>query len=466
MSRNLIFTCVFHEDRYLRFFYLLLESIQLFGNLQQNTDLLVYTSSHFEKKIRESNLYQSNILFHINNTYDTTDKAAKARLDLFDIPIIQNYQKILYLDTDIIIRRSLQPIFDIITDLSKPLFYTLKEGSIDHPSDFWGKSLFEKNVINKYTDRSAFTSGILLFLNHPMIKQVFDDIKDHILKNKNKGFYDQPYFVYHAFKNEIYDNIILEKYAENENGRGHSIDTTKTILHFCGGLGVPKSKQMRLEFMQQFMFQTKKRLIDHFIDETRKIIDSTLMPIINATGEKLEGNIFTEHLNKNYTNKFDHKRRNLALVALNPNMKFGLEIGFNAGFSTLLMLITNSNLHMTCVDLGEHQYTRPCFEAIEKMFPGRVEIHLGDSMQVMPTIQKTDYDFVHIDGCHLVPIAESDIIHSYRIAKKGAILIFDDYDFKHLHVLWDKYIKKYNLRGLNTFIHTTPFHDIRCIPNI
>ncbi len=99
------------------------------------------------------------------------------------------------------------------------------------------------------------------------------------------------------------------------------------------------------------------------------------------------------------------------------------------------------------------------------MFPGRIEIHLGDSMQVMPTIQKTDYDFVHIDGCHLVPIAESDIIHSYRIARKGAILIFDDYDFPHLHKLWNQYIQKYHLQNLHTSIYSTPFHDIRFILN-
>lgn len=458
-NKNLIFVCVFHQQQYLNLFFLLLESIQLFGNLGENTDLLIYTNTPFQKQIQESHMYQSNIYFHINDQYNNVDKAAKARLDLFNIPIVDHYSKILYLDTDILIRRSLQPVFDMIQDTSIPLLYTVQEGSIDHPSDFWGKSLFGKDI-EKYTNRSAFSSGILLFPNHPLIKKLFEEIKCHIIENKNAGFYDQPYFVYHAFKNQMYNNQILKEYGVNGN---HDIDTKKTILHFCGGVG---KFQHKLASMNQFMKRTKDKLIHHFIEETRKIINSTLMPIIDNTGEKLEGNIFTEHLSTKYTNKFDAKRKNLALVALNPNMKYGLEIGFNAGFSTLLMLLTNPHLHMTCVDLGEHRYTRPCFEAIEKMFPGRVEIHLGDSMKVMPTIQKTDYDFVHIDGCHLVPIAESDIIHSYRIARKGGILIFDDYDFKHLHGLWDTYIKKYKLQGLHSFVYSTPFHDIRQIPNI
>ena len=53
-------------------------------------------------KIKTSQLFNKNkILFEINDTKDTIDKACKARLDLFDLESIKNYNKILYLDTDI-----------------------------------------------------------------------------------------------------------------------------------------------------------------------------------------------------------------------------------------------------------------------------------------------------------------------------------------------------------------------------
>ncbi len=454
--KNLIFVCVFHQDEYLSLFFLLLDSIQLFGNIQNDIDILVYTNPRFKKKIEESHFYQPYIHFHISTDKNTIEKSARARLDLFEIPMVQNYEKILYLDTDIIIRHSLQPIFNIITDISTPLLYVLEEGTIDNPKNFWGYHVFGKEI-NNYQDKSAFTTGILLFPNHSSIQQLFQDVKKHLQINTHKGFYDQGHLVYHAFKNQIYNNKILNNFAINRNNDIHS---KKTILHFCGGVGNYKHK---VDAMRAYLRDIKSELVRHFIAEARKIIFSRLMPLINATGEKLEGNIFTEHKQKNETNKFDHKRKNLALIALNPTMKNGLEIGFNAGFSTLLMLIANPNLHMTCVDLGEHKYTRPCFDAIEKIFPGRITLHLGDSKKIMPTIQKTDFDFVHIDGCHLVPIAESDIIHSYRITKKGGVLIFDDYNFKPLHTLWDKYVKKYNLQKLKTFNHQTPFHDIRFI---
>ena len=43
------------------------------------------------------------------------EQACYARLDVFTLPTIQNYQTILYLDTDIIITQPIQPLFDQAT---------------------------------------------------------------------------------------------------------------------------------------------------------------------------------------------------------------------------------------------------------------------------------------------------------------------------------------------------------------
>jgi hypothetical protein len=148
-------------------------------------------------------------------------------------------------------------------------------------------------------------------------------------------------------------------------------------------------------------------------------------------------------------------------------MKNVMEIGFNSGFSTLLMLISNPNIHISCFDLGEHKYIMPCFNKMKETFGDRINITIGDSTKTLQNIND-NYDIIHIDGGHSTEVANSDIINSYRLSKQGTILIMDDYDFPNLHNIWDSYIVKYNLKKLNINVYNSPHHDIKyvCAINI
>jgi hypothetical protein len=88
---NCIFCCVFNQEKYVDMFFLLLESIFTYGYLDENTNILVYTSTPFMNIIKQSHLFNNEkINFEINDTYDNIDKACKARLDLFNLPSIIN----------------------------------------------------------------------------------------------------------------------------------------------------------------------------------------------------------------------------------------------------------------------------------------------------------------------------------------------------------------------------------------
>ena len=203
---NCIFCCIFNQEKYIDMFFLLLESIFKYGNLDNNTNILIYTSSSFMQIIKKNNLSNNEkIVYEINDEYNNINKACKARLDVFDLLSIKNYNKILYLDTDIIIKDDINRVFDVCEE---DILYVLEEGSIDCRKDFWGKSLFG-NKIKNYKDKSAFTSGILLFNNCEKIKYLFSKIKKIIFKKPyNFSCYDQPYIVYKAL-NIIY---IIIKY--------------------------------------------------------------------------------------------------------------------------------------------------------------------------------------------------------------------------------------------------------------
>ena len=150
---NCIFICVFNQEKYVDMFFILLESIFIYGNLDDNTNVLIYTSTSFMNIIKQSHLFNNKMYFEINDTYDNIDKACKARLDLFDLSSIINYDKILYLDTDILIKDDINKVFNVCKE---NILYVLEEGSILVDSyDFWGgKTLFTNDEINNFDDKT------------------------------------------------------------------------------------------------------------------------------------------------------------------------------------------------------------------------------------------------------------------------------------------------------------------------
>jgi len=234
---NCVFVCVFNQEKYVDMFFLLLESIFIYGDLDYNTNILVYTSTPFMNRIKQSHLFNNEkIKFEINDTYNDIDTACKSRLDLFNLSSITNYNKILYLDTDILVKDDINKVFDVCKE---DILYVLEEGNIDSDNDYWGKTLFG-NEINNYNDKSAFTSGILLFNNCEKIKDLFNKINEDIFKRPyNFNCFDQPYIVYNAFKYNLYNNKILKSLVINND---NNIYSDKVIHHFPGGPGVYQHK--------------------------------------------------------------------------------------------------------------------------------------------------------------------------------------------------------------------------------
>ena len=244
---NCIFVCTFGRPEYLEMLFLLLESVYKYGNIDCNTtEILIYTTSAFQKQIQESNLMSQLIRFEINDTYVSIEHACYARLDLFSLPSIHKYQTILYLDTDIIITQPLHTLFDeAICDV----LYAGQEGTIDNapPGDFWGCSLFGDEV-HLYQDKSAFSSGILLFRNCDTIRTLFQNI----IEDKNcrisyqNNVYDQPYIIYNAFKYNLYDNKTITKYITTN---ADDMSNDLMIHHFAGGPG----NTSKLPRMQKYL---------------------------------------------------------------------------------------------------------------------------------------------------------------------------------------------------------------------
>jgi len=202
--------------------------------MRTEIQLVVYTSTCFMQRIKQSPLYDDSILFELNDTYDTVAKACYARLDVFKLPLMNQYEKILYLDTDILIKENLNRVFSICQE---EMLYVLEEGKLTDDDNYYGgKTLFGELETN---DVSAFTSGIMLFPRCEIIQKLFETIQEDI-RTREYTFecYDQPYIVYHAIRQELCKKT-LGSVAINNN---YSIQSTKTIHHFPGCPGIYEEK--------------------------------------------------------------------------------------------------------------------------------------------------------------------------------------------------------------------------------
>ena len=253
--KNLIYACVFHQKNYINLLELLIRSISLNANINnKTTDILILTSSDFLQEIQEK-IFKFNLplLYYILDL-SSMFEASCCKLNIFDYTNICLYNKILYLDTDVLINNNINYLFDC--EISNDKLYALEEEYIGHENH--GAWFFDFNKYDKCNP--AFSAGVFYFMNSPEIKLLFDEtrkhIKTHIGENKPiPPCLDQPFLVYNSFIQNKYDNQMLKKYIELNPDK---INKNIIIYHFPG---IPGWYSNKYDKMAIFMTKMENPLI-------------------------------------------------------------------------------------------------------------------------------------------------------------------------------------------------------------
>lgn len=80
------------------------------------------------------------------------------------------------------------------------------------------------------------------------------------------------------------------------------------------------------------------------------------------------------------------------------NVNNVLEIGTYMGHSLLIMLLSNPNIKITCIDIN-NEYTLPAVTILNKYFNNAIHFIHSDSLVALKTLDQK-FDFFHIDGSH------------------------------------------------------------------
>lgn len=244
-SRNLVYLGVFVNKDYIELLRIFFITVKLYSSLDA-IDFLIITSNDFVPAINKL----SNTLGIPLKTMvlDETRLAggAFARLYIFEYEHIMTYDKILYLDTDIVIQGDLMNLFN---ETIEDKIYGLKEGTIEH--EIHGGWWFDFSTIDKNT--IGINSGILMFKPTETMKTIFKETLDHVDELKNKTMpqcADQPFVNYHFVKANKYDIQLIDKHCLIyciDPPPPPSAPTSVVVCHFVWPIGNALHKMGRMK---------------------------------------------------------------------------------------------------------------------------------------------------------------------------------------------------------------------------
>ena len=245
-AKNLVYMAAFNNPQYAELLKVLLATIKFFSKTD-TIDFLILTSEDLAPSIKAlSGQLDLPVYIKVCEKKGLHD-ALCARFTIFDYEEVDRYERLLYLDTDIVVQNDLTPLFEV--DIEDKI-YGLPEGTIEH--EYHGGWFFDFTTIDK--DTPGMNSGILLFKNTETVRTIFAAVTAHSKQRREANepmpsTGDQPFLNYHAIKGGNQDTALLTQYALiycMDPPPPPSKPTTIAICHFVWPLGDAAHKKRRM----------------------------------------------------------------------------------------------------------------------------------------------------------------------------------------------------------------------------
>jgi len=333
-------------------------------------------------------------------------EASCCKLNIFHYNNIDKYDKLLYLDADVLINGDVNQLFNL--DISSNKIYALEEGHIGH--EYWGGQFFNFNVFTKQT--SAFSAGVFYFRNSLDIKSLFLDVQNHITTSKLVPVcLDQPFLVYQSFIQNKYDNQMMKTYLENNP---KDVNLEKIIYHFPGGPGDYESKYDK---MMSFFNKISIRIF-----EDRKVMLKYYCNLLTRP-KLLEIGIFKGEF-------LDYIVRECNIGSID-----GVDL-----FSGMTCSGDADGNNLIHYDVGKSY-----LELTEKYVNTKhVKVYMADSTIFLKCIDDDLYDIIYIDGDHTYNGVKKDLMNSFKKIKNGGYIMGHDYEMnmEKAKTIYDFGVKK------------------------
>lgn len=401
MSKELVYFVIGGDPKYVKLLEFCINSIRNYNT----TDILVMTDKNYASYLK--NLPITHL--HITPENKTADQVSMRKVEIFSVPVLSNYEKILYLDCDIAVTGSLMPIFDILKSNDK--IYVLKEnfGKEEkvYNSEFWHcrKAPHSLETIKYFIENNVyvFSAGQFAFRNSLEIKTHFDNV----IKEIQKGYDRKIHFYEQSFMNDYFNQNLSALYELNKfcklsfvsSGNVEPPDHNVIVTHFCNAMAPHTQKFDKMT--QFYKFHIADSLANVTRIETRDKIDD----IIKLPQESViaEVGVLKGEFSRLLIDKYRPKR----MIMIDP-WQGSIGSGDKNG---------NNFATYQADDL---------YKFVFENFSNLAEIHRKCFHEL--TVETSKLDLIYLDGDHSYQGTLRDLELSYQWVKTGGWICGHDFD--------------------------------------
>jgi hypothetical protein len=226
--KTLIYLGVYLNKDYVDLLYLCLKSLEKFSKPSGTTDVLVYTSPDLKDTVMNSlSSLSYPVMVCITDGLTSICDGLGSKFRVFNFIDCFQYERILYIDTDVLVANSLDVI--LTSPLKDDTVYAMKEGRLDNM--YFCRDFFDFTKVDGSI--TSVNAGIFMFKPSDKVRKLFSDIYTDLKSNRvPTAFVDQAYFAYHVYINNCYDNEFLTPLI---GAYGFTKETPqKPLYHFIG----------------------------------------------------------------------------------------------------------------------------------------------------------------------------------------------------------------------------------------
>lgn len=346
-----------------------------------------------ESMVYECQQRMSNVIFWSVPDSSTGCIASMNKLHIYDFISVEDYDRVLYLDTDILVINPIETYFQKMNEEDKLYTYTETNNQDHHKEIYWSLQSYTQEDYAFFCTENIlpFNAGTFGFVSTEEMKDNFTSIRDMIATHTGSYFYEQSFMnVYFNKRNKTLRHVFTpDNYIFfPQTGKLYN---DAILLHFADAsqTAFQKCERMR-NYLNLRVFPTRTEMLS----------------VVPKHGVYAEIGVFKGEFSDVLCTQL--QPRELVLIDL---------------FSGFTNSGDQDGNNMEVVNIGD-VYKR--LVAVSQKFPS-LRVKKGDSSSILHTFPDNTFDMIYIDGDHSYQGVQKDLHASFSKVKSGGWIMGHDF---------------------------------------
>jgi lipopolysaccharide biosynthesis glycosyltransferase len=221
------------DEKYCEVVKLSIMSLRLFN---PTYDILVLCDDILLSKCSEMLGTFENVTLSPVSVSITPQEASAHKLDVFSYEGVMKYDKIVYIDSDIVIHRRLDEQLNKVNDVNKLYCFCDRPEVEYHSHPYWShKDVYSKETLEMFEEKKigVFCAGFFAFVPSITMKEHFSAIKEQMHVHIGEYFYEQSHMNVYFNPKQMIDVSVFTPDVFQQGKSDNSSNEGK-IVHFCG----------------------------------------------------------------------------------------------------------------------------------------------------------------------------------------------------------------------------------------